>query len=80
MVLVDNTTSYIVSEELLHVKVYFLPPNTTPYLQLCDAGIINLFKAHYRKVYLQKVLEAIDAGKEVPHLNVKEAINFGTEA
>src|SRR3989440_1894227 len=80
LVLVDNAASHIVSEELEHVKVHFLPPNTTPYLQPCDAGIINSFKAHYRKLYLQCVLEAMDASKEIPRLNVKEAIGFSSEA
>jgi len=55
LVLVDNASSHIVSEELDYVKVQFLPPNTTPYLQPCDAGIINSFKTHYRKLYLQTV-------------------------
>jgi DDE superfamily endonuclease/Tc5 transposase DNA-binding domain/CENP-B N-terminal DNA-binding domain len=80
LVLVDNAPSHIVGEELEHVKVHFLPPNTTPYLQPCDAGIINSFKAHYRKLYLQNILEAIDAGNETPRLNIKEAIDFSVEA
>lgn len=80
LVLVDNATSHVVNEELEHVKVHFLPPNTTPYLQPCDAGIINSFKAHYRKLYLQNVLEAMDAEEEIPRLNIKEAIDFSSEA
>ena len=57
-----------------------MPPNTTAHLQPCDTRIINLFKAHYRKLYLQCVLEAMDAGKEISCLNIKEAIDFTAEA
>ena len=80
LVLVDNASSHIVSEELDYVKVQFWPPNTTPYLQPCGAGIINSFKAHYRKLYLQTVLEAINSEKEISRLNIKEAINLCSEA
>ena len=34
---------------LTNVRVHFLPPNTTAFLQPCDAGIINSFKANYKK-------------------------------
>ncbi|CAG8686440.1 5372_t:CDS:1, partial [Ambispora gerdemannii] len=80
LVLVDNTTSHIVNEELEHVKVHFLSPNTTPYLQLCDAGIINSFKSYYQKLYLQSILKAMDIGEQIPRLNIKEAIRFTSEA
>ena len=80
LVLVDNASSHVVSEELDYVIVHFLPPNTAPYLQSCDTGIINSFKAHYRKLYLQTVLEAIDSEKEIPRLNIKEAISLCSEA
>ena len=49
-------------------------------MQPFDAGIINSFKAHYRKLYLQTVLEAINSEKEIPRLNIKEAINLCSEA
>ena len=80
LLLVDNAASHVVKKESKHVKIHFLPPNTTAHLQPCDAGIINSFKAHYQKLYLQHVLEAIDAGEEMPRLNIKEAIDFTVEA
>ncbi len=39
-----------------HVKIEFLPPNTTSKLQPCDAGIIAAVKANYRKRLLRHVL------------------------
>ena len=80
LLLVDNAASHIVREESEHVKIHFLPPNTTAHLQPCDAGIINSFKVHYRKLYLQHVLEAINAREEMSRLNIKEAIDFTVEA
>ena len=80
LLLVDNTASHIVREESEHVKIYFLPPNTTAHLQPCDAGIINFFKAYYQKLYLQHVLEVINAGEEMSRLNIKKAIDFTVEA
>ena len=47
LLLVDNAASHVVKKESEHVKIHFLPPNTTAHLQPCDAGIINSFKAHY---------------------------------
>jgi hypothetical protein len=34
---------------LSHVRVEWLPPNTTSHWQPADQGIINTFKLHYRK-------------------------------
>jgi hypothetical protein len=46
LLLLDNAPTHSVSESinLTNVKVHFLPPNTTAFLQPCDAGIINSFK------------------------------------
>src|SRR5881227_46527 len=82
LLLVDNAPTYTIEnpDSLMNIKVHFLPPNTTAHLQPCDARIINSFKAHYRKLYLQCVLEAMDAGKEISRLNIKKAIDFTAEA
>ena len=46
LLLVDNVPVHKIDEniDLTNVVVHFLPPNTTAYLQSCDAGIINSFK------------------------------------
>ena len=46
--------------QLSHVKLVFLPPNTTSKLQPCDAGIIQTVKMHYRKRLLRHVLHQMD--------------------
>ena len=47
-----------------HVKIAFLPKNTTSKLQPLDAGIIKYFKVFYRKQLLQHVLAKIKPGSK----------------
>ncbi|MDW3631436.1 MAG: hypothetical protein QOK71_08365 [Nitrososphaeraceae archaeon] len=46
LLLLDNAPTHTVNEStnLTNIKIHFLPPNTTAFLQPCDAGIINSFK------------------------------------
>jgi len=46
LLLVDNAPTHAINnpELLTHIKVHFLPPNTTSHLQPLDAGIIHSFK------------------------------------
>lgn len=46
LLLLDNAPTHSVSEtiDLSNIRIHFLPPNTTAFLQPCDAGIINSFK------------------------------------
>ena len=43
------------------MKLEFLPKNTTPRLQPCDAGIIKNFKDKYRKLLIRYILTFIDS-------------------
>ena len=47
---------------LSHVKLFFLPPNTTSMTQPMDAGIIKNLKHHYRRFLIRKRLLAVDSG------------------
>ncbi|GES88685.1 CENP-B homolog protein 2-like [Rhizophagus clarus] len=68
---------------LTNVAVHFLPPNTA-HLQPYDAGIINSFKAQYRKVLVRNRIEAYEIlqelRKDVTPLNIYDAINFSKSA
>ena len=46
LLLVDNIPTYAINnpELLTHIKVHFLPLNTTSHLQPLDASIIHSFK------------------------------------
>jgi hypothetical protein len=54
LLLLDNAPTHSVSEtiNLSNIKIHFLPPNTTAFLQPCDAGIINSFKVIFTYFYL----------------------------
>lgn len=47
-------------EKYSHIKLIFLPPNTTSKLQPLDLGIIQNFKVHYKTYLLRYVLSKID--------------------
>ncbi|UYV60678.1 hypothetical protein LAZ67_1001867 [Cordylochernes scorpioides] len=62
LLLLDNATSHCVPNDgLSNIKIHFLPPNMTASLQPLDNGIIKSFKAQYRKLQLQKMVELADA-------------------
>ncbi|CAE6457270.1 unnamed protein product [Rhizoctonia solani] len=45
------------TKRLTNVRIEFLAPKLTAFIQPLDAGVIRCFKAHYRQGFLQKVLE-----------------------
>ena len=47
--IIDNCSAHQIIENLSHVKLVFLPPNTTSVSQPMDQGVIRCPKAHYRK-------------------------------
>ena len=61
LLLVDNASSHIVDDEnkYPHVKVYFLPPNTTAHIQ---PMVVQSFKMQYKKLYLLHALDRYDNG------------------
>ncbi|UYV72632.1 hypothetical protein LAZ67_10000112 [Cordylochernes scorpioides] len=62
LLLLDNATSHCVPNDgLSNIKIHFLQPNMTASLQPLDSGIIKSFKAQYRKLQLQKMVELADA-------------------
>jgi hypothetical protein len=53
------------SLRLTHVTVQFLPPNTTAHIQPMDAGIIKSFKAKYKHLYCQHILQLFEENKDI---------------
>ena len=51
------------------LKLSFSPPNTTSNLQPMDQGIIQNFKVKYRKLFLTKLVGAIDKCNNVTEIN-----------
>ena len=66
LLFIDNALSHPESfiDCFSHVKIVFLPKNTTSKLQPLDAGIIKNFKVFYRKQLLQHVLARIKPGSK----------------
>ena len=71
----DNAPSHIIPEKLTNVQCEFLPPTTTSHLQPMDAGIINAYKAHYRRCAVRFCVDAIDAGRK-PQIELSDAIRW----
>jgi hypothetical protein len=65
---------------LSNVKIHFLPPNTTSYLQPLDQGIIYSLKAQYRKLLCQNRIQTYDIYEEgdmiPPPVNIFDSINL----
>jgi len=80
LLLVDNAAGHGTSFDLSHVKVHFLPPNTTSWLQPMDAGIIRNFKAQYTKLVMNFIVDCLDKEKKLVLPDVKDAIKFANQA
>ena len=60
----DNFSAHITGVEIApppsNIRVEFLPRNSTSKFQPLDQGIINSFKAHYRKQWLSYILSELE--------------------
>ena len=63
----DNASSHP-KIELSHILLKFFPPLCTAALQPLDQGIIRAFKAHYRTLFLKKLLVSISDSKTADQL------------
>ena len=72
--IIDNCPAHPVIENLKSITLYFLPPNTTSALQPMDQGVIWSLKSKYRTRIIQKVLAAIDQGKQLLVISILEAM------
>jgi hypothetical protein len=78
LLLVDNFAGHQynnIRSELHITTVEFLPPNTTSYFQPMDAGVINSFKAQYRKLLIEHKLDKLMSNED-PEIDVYEAVKM----
>ena len=60
LLFLDNAPSHPRDLELSHVRLVYLPPNSTSVLQPLDQGIIQCVKVNYRKRLLRHVLNKME--------------------
>ncbi|KAG2837185.1 hypothetical protein PC111_g4733 [Phytophthora cactorum] len=66
LLLLDNASSHKTGDiNCTNVRIKFLPPNTTAFLQPMDAGIIASFKVAYRRKQLRWVYDKIKNGDSI---------------
>jgi hypothetical protein len=66
LLLLDNASSHSAGDLVFtNVRVEFLPPNTTAFLQPMDAGVIAAFKVAYRGRQLRWVYDKIKRGDKI---------------
>ena len=76
LLLLDNASCHSVSHlHTPHVKVKFLPPNTTSHIQPLDAGIIRSFKSHYRKQLVRHYIHCVE--NDMPQtIDIRKALSM----
>lgn len=66
---------------LTNITLIYLPRNTTPYFQPLDQGIIQSFKAAYRRKYAQHLVNVFNSTNSTPPpIDILQAIHFISEA
>ncbi|KAH8024243.1 hypothetical protein HPB51_022362 [Rhipicephalus microplus] len=63
VIILDNTSAHVALDNLMAVKLAFLPPNTTAIANPLDQGIIRAVKQLYNKNLLRRFLLVIECGK-----------------
>ncbi|XP_030050848.1 tigger transposable element-derived protein 4-like [Microcaecilia unicolor] len=84
LLLCDNSAAHNAPARLSHVKLVFLPPNTTSLIQPLDQGIIANFKAHYRALLLRRLMGLMDGqtgdNKRAIELSLLDSLHLQKEA
>lgn len=81
LMLMDNFAGHMVEDlQLEHVRVMFLPPNTTSISQPLDMGVISNFKHFYKRSLVNHYFAQIQAGHEINEIDVLQAIRFAVQA
>ena len=74
--IIDNCPAHPAIDNLKSIELIFLPPNTTSKLQLMDQAVIRSLKTYYKALALQKLVVAIDKGKDLPVFSILDAIKM----
>ena len=61
--IIGNCLAHPIIDNLSHVKIFFVPPNTTLVCQSMDQGVIRCLKACYKKRLVKLILGSLDSDK-----------------
>ena len=76
VLLVDNCPAHPSIDNLVSTELILLPPNTTSKLQPMDQGVIRSLKAHYKIMFIKKLIEAIEKKKPLPEFSILNAMQM----
>ena len=74
--IIDNYPAHPTINYLKSIKLIFLPPNTTSKLQPIDQGVIRSLKAYYKALALQRVVLAINKGKNLSVFSILDVMKM----
>ena len=68
--IIDNCPAHPEIENLKAIKLFFLPPNTTPLTQPMDQGVIRSLKAIYRKIVVREIIQCVEDNESLPRISL----------
>ena len=74
--IIDNCPAHLTINNLKSIELIFLPRNTTSKLQPMDQEVIRSLKAYYKALALQRLVVAIDKGKDLPVFSILDAMKM----
>ena len=84
LLFLDNFSGHFIDKSKLErIKLEFLPPNLTAFVQPLDAGIIQCFKAIYKRLFLERNIDKIydlNIGHDFYKITRKEALELIMQA
>ena len=78
VLIIDNCPAHPAIGGLKAIQLIFLPPNTTAVTQPMDQRVIRSLKAKYRSKLIKLIIKTIDSNKDIPKINVLDAMKLFT--
>ena len=72
--LINNCPAHPEIKNLTNINLIFLPLNTTSVLQPMDKGVIQSFKAHYRKKVVRLCTKAVESNKPLSKISTLQVM------
>ena len=74
--IIDNCPAHPVIENLSHIKLDFLPPDTKSVSQPMDQDVIRCVKAHYRKRLVKLILRSLNSNNPLAKVSLLTALQL----